>query len=173
MVIIYGVAVLLGGRWLQSQMEFVDFAENHIPVGKFQWFLYIVSYLQFVIAETVSTAEWQQDEVHATKVRKTREKLIVMSTLKTDVPPIFGGLGEGKESTTPLTAICTPEMWNAHDGVRGIYPRASKSLQYQRLKLNESININRGLGRHMEVRLMASELMGICDVLWLQLAEEI
>ena len=59
-------------------MEFVDFAENHIPVGQFQWFLYIVSYIQFVIAETVSTAEWQQDEVHATKVRKTREKLIVM-----------------------------------------------------------------------------------------------
>ena len=34
-------------------MERVDFAEKHIPVGQFQWFLYIVSYLQLVTRETV------------------------------------------------------------------------------------------------------------------------
>ena len=30
-------------------MECVDFAEKHIPVGQFQWFIDMVSYLQFVI----------------------------------------------------------------------------------------------------------------------------
>ena len=37
-------------------MECVDFAVKHIPVGLFQWLIEIVSYLQFVRGETVSTA---------------------------------------------------------------------------------------------------------------------
>ena len=36
--------------------ECVDFAENHIPVGHFQWFIDLVSYLQFLTVETVLTA---------------------------------------------------------------------------------------------------------------------
>ena len=83
---------------------------------------------------------------------------------KTDVPPILGGLGEGKESIKTLTAIHTPNTWNAHDGVRGVYPRESKSLQDQRLNLNSGIN--RELGRHMEARLLASEFLGKCGVFW-------
>ena len=42
--------------------------------------------------------------------------------------PILGGLEEGKESTTPLTDIRTPKIWNAYDGVRRVQPRSSKSL---------------------------------------------
>ena len=76
--------------------------------------------------------------------------------------PILGGLGEGKELTTPLTAIHTPKIWNAHDGVRGVYPRASNCLQDQILNLNSGIN--RYLGRHMEARLLESELLGKCGV---------
>ena len=64
----------------------------------------------------VFTAESQRDEVHVAKLRKTKEKSIVILAFKTDVPPILGGLGEGKELTTSLTAIRTPELWNAHDG---------------------------------------------------------
>ena len=60
--------VFSGGRWLWSRMECVEFAENHIPVGQFQWFLDIVSYLQLVTGETVSAEESQQDGVHAAKV---------------------------------------------------------------------------------------------------------
>ena len=53
------------------------------------------------------TAKSQQYEFHAEKVQKTKELSIVISALKKDVPPILGGLGEGKESTTPLTDILT------------------------------------------------------------------
>ena len=96
-------------------------------------------------------------------MRKTKEQPILISFLKTYLPPILGGLGEGKESTTPPIAILTPELWNAHDGVRGVYPRASKYLQDKRLKLNTGIN--RELGRHMKAWLLASELLGKCGVL--------
>ena len=73
--------------------------------------------------------------------------------------------------TTTLTATLTPELWNSHDGVRGVYPRSSKSLQYQILKINAGINTE--LGIHMEERLLASEFMGKCGVLWSQLSTEI
>ena len=95
---------------------------------------------------------------------KTKEQSIVISAFKTDLPHILGGLGNGKESKTPLTDIRTPELWNFRGGVRGVYPRASKSLHDQRLKLNAGINIE--LGLHMEAQLMKSELLGKCGVLW-------
>ena len=47
---------------------------KHINEGQFQWFIDIISYLQFVTREMVSTAESQTDEVHTSKVRKTKEK---------------------------------------------------------------------------------------------------
>ena len=50
------------------------------------------------------------NEVHAAKVRKTKEQSIVISEFKTDMPPILVGLVVGKESTTPLTDIGTPEL---------------------------------------------------------------
>ena len=46
---------------------------KHIPAGQFHWFLYIVSYLQFVTGETVSSIESQPDEVHASKVWNMKE----------------------------------------------------------------------------------------------------
>ena len=94
------------------------------------------------------TAESQQDVVHAAKTQKTKDKYIVISYFKSCVPPILGGLGEGKESTTPLKAICTPDIWNAHDGVREIYLRSYKYLQDQ--SLNIDAGMNRYLGHHME-----------------------
>ena len=74
------------------------------------------------------------------KVRNTKDQSIVISTFKTDVPPILGGLQRGDELTTPLTAIRTPKLCNSRYGVRGVYPRASKSLQDQIIKLNAGIN---------------------------------
>ena len=35
--------------------------------------------------------------------------------LKKDKTPILVGLGEGKESYTPLIEIHTPDLWNTHD----------------------------------------------------------
>ena len=73
--------------------------------------------------------------------------------------------------TTPFAAIPTPDLWNAHDWVRGLYPRVSKYLQDQRLDLNTGIN--RELVRHMALRILASELLGKYSVFWSQLAAKI
>ena len=63
-----------------------------IPEGQFQYFVEIVSYLQVVTGETVSTAESHRETVHVDKVRKTKYQFIVISEFKTDVPPILVGL---------------------------------------------------------------------------------
>ena len=70
---------------------------------------------------------------------------------------IWENCGERNELTTPLTTIRTPEICNAHDGVKGVYPRASKSLQDQRIEFNARINID--LVKNMEASLIASDLM--------------
>ena len=119
-------------RW-KSKCEYFD--REKIPERQFKWFIYIVRYLQFVTGETVSTLESHRDEVHTVKVKNTKEQYIVISSFKMDIPPLLRGLREGKDRSTPLTVIRTPELWNAHDGVRYVYPRASTSLHDQRIKL--------------------------------------
>ena len=42
------------------------------------------------------TVESQRDKVHAVKVWKTKEQSIIISALKTYVPPIIGELVEEK-----------------------------------------------------------------------------
>ena len=100
-----------------------------------------------------------------------KEKFISILAFRKYVPPILGGLREKKEYTTPLTDIRTPKLRNDHDGVRGVYPRASKSLQDHILNINAVIN--RELGHHMKAQLLASKLLGKCSVFWSQLAAEI
>ena len=78
------------------------------------------------------------------------------------MPTILGGLGEGKELNKPLTDICTPEIWKAHDGIMVVYPQASNYLEDQILKLNVVINID--LGCNMQSWLLASEFLGKCGV---------
>ena len=46
--------------------------------------------------ETVLTAESKRDEVHISKVWNNMEQSIIISDSKIDVPPILGGLDEGK-----------------------------------------------------------------------------
>ena len=121
---IYRKDVFSGGRWFRSHMECVDFKEKHPLEGQFKWSIEIVSYLQFVTGEIVLNADSQRNEVHVDKAHRTKEHQIIISALKTDVPPVLGGPVEGKESTTTLTEILTPELWNAQDGVRGIYHRS-------------------------------------------------
>ena len=110
---------------------------KHITVGQVQSFIDIVSYLQFMTGETVLTAESQQPEVYVDKVNNTEEKYIVILACKTYVHAILVGLGEGKELTATLTGICTPEIWKAQYGVKGIYPLSSMSLQDHRRTRNE------------------------------------
>ena len=65
--------------------------------------VHIITYSQFVTGEIVLIEDSKRDELHATKVQNTKEQYIIISSFKTDVPLILGGLGEGKESTKPLT----------------------------------------------------------------------
>ena len=108
------------------------------------------------------TAKSHQDEVHVSKVRNTKEQSIFILSFKKYVSTILRGLGEGNKSTTTLTAIRTPDICDYHDGVRVVYPQASKCIQYQILKRNAGIN--RDIGRHMKVRLLASEVLVKCGV---------
>ena len=55
---------------LQSECE--DFLRDKILEGQFQWFIDIISYLQFVTGYTVSTLDSQRDKVHVAKVRKMK-----------------------------------------------------------------------------------------------------
>ena len=89
-------SVFTGGRWFRLQIECEDFAREKIPEGQFHWFIDIVIYLKFVTEENISTLESQRDKVHAAEVRKTKEQYIFISDFKTDIPPILGGLREGK-----------------------------------------------------------------------------
>ena len=50
----------------------MELAGNYIPEGQIRWFVYIFSYLKFVIGETVSNDESQMYGVHASKVRKKK-----------------------------------------------------------------------------------------------------
>ena len=77
--------------------------------------------------------------MHTAKVSNTKDKYVVISSFKTDTPPILGGLNKGNYFTTPLKAIINTYLWNAHDGFMGVYPRDSKYLQYQCLKLQAGI----------------------------------
>ena len=72
------------------------------------------------MGETVIPRESQIYEMHDPKFRNTKEKYIVICSFITDTPPTLGGLSKGKEYKTPLTAIRTPELRNAHDEVRGV-----------------------------------------------------
>ena len=53
--------IFAGGRWFISHLDCMEFAMKNIPEGQFQWFIDIVSYLQFFIGEMVSTEESQRD----------------------------------------------------------------------------------------------------------------
>ena len=92
------------------------------------------------------------------KALNTKENSILISDFKTDYRLILGDLREGNESATPLMAIRTPELWNDHDGFRGVFPRASKYLQYKIIK--SKLTINRELQMHMESILLASDTLG-------------
>ena len=60
-----------------------------------------------------------------------------------------------------------PDLWNAHDGVRGVFLGACKTLQYQIIQLQSCIN--RAFQIHMLARLLSSHFLGKCGVFCHQL----
>ena len=96
---------------------------------------------------------------------------MVIPVFNTDAPLILGDLRYVKYSATPLTFVLMTELCNYHDTVRGVFPRAYKYLQYQRIRLQEVIN--RYFQFHVEEKLLTSELLGEFGVFWYQFASEI
>ena len=94
------------------------------------------SVLAIYHGDTVSPREYQLDDMHAAKVRNTKEQSKIIYYFKIDTPSILGGLSKLKEYIIPLTTIINPNIWNTRDGFRGIYLMASKYLQYQRLEVS-------------------------------------
>ena len=68
-----GMAIFTGRRWFWLHMECIEFSKKNIPEGQFQRFIDISRYLQCVTGETLSTMDSQKDELHADKVRNTKE----------------------------------------------------------------------------------------------------
>ena len=60
--------------------------------------------------------------------------------------------------------IRIPELWDTYNRFRGVFLRASKSLYEQRIKIQEGVRHD--LQLHMEVRLLASELLRMRSVFW-------
>ena len=70
------------------------------------------------MGETVSIAESQRDELNAATVINTKYQSIVILDFNTYILMILRVIEEGKEGSTPFTAIRTPDLWKAYDGVR-------------------------------------------------------
>jgi hypothetical protein len=149
------------GRWFRTLDDCISFSRLHIPEGQFQWFLDIVSFLQFATDVIVDTDESQRGEIHEARVKRTQEQSTVIASFRTGVPPIFGGPKATRDVADPYSAIKTPEKWNGHDYQTGVYPRAVLSLADQTTKIEAGIH--RELAAHPEASALATTLLGKCE----------
>lgn len=115
-------AVEVNGWWFCSVEDCISFAHDEMPEGEIQWFVDIVTLLQHVTEDCVTTEESKTDDTHSARVKQTSEQTMLIAAFKTDIPPMFNGPKEGREAKCPLPGISTPEQWNAHNGVTGVYP---------------------------------------------------
>jgi hypothetical protein len=145
------------GRWFRTLDDCIAFSRLHIPEGQFQWFLDIVSFLQFTTDVIIDTDESQRGEIHEARVKRTQEQSTVIASFRTGVPPIFGGPKSQREATDPYSAIKTPEKWNGHDYQTGVFPRAVTSLADQTTKIEAGISWE--LGAHLEASALATTLL--------------
>lgn len=164
-------AVQANGRWFRTRECCVEFSRDHVPEGQMEWFLDIVSVLQFTGEDTVDPSESRIDEMHSARVKRPLERSIVISAFKTDIPPVFSGPKEGREMKYPLPGIKTPEMWDAHDGIRGVKPRVSESLADQRTAITGGINLE--LAGHPAARGLALNLLEESFTFWTSLCAEV
>jgi hypothetical protein len=130
----------------------------HIPEGQFQWFLDIVSFLQFTTNVIINTDDSQKGEIHEARFKRTQEQSTpVIASFRTGVPPIFGGPKSQRDATDPYSAIKTPEKWNGHDYQTSVFPRAVTSLADQTTKIEAGICGE--LSAHPEASALATTLL--------------
>jgi hypothetical protein len=150
-------AYCVRGRWFRTMDDCISFSRHHIPEGQFQWFVDVVSYLQFTTDIIVDTDESQKGEIHEARVKRTQEQSTVIASFRTGVPPIFAGPKASRDSADPYSAIKTPQKWNGHDYLTGVFPRAEKSLREQSKKLDTAFT--RELAAHPEALALATTLL--------------
>jgi hypothetical protein len=150
-------AYCVRGRWFRTMEDCISFSRHHIPEGQFQWFVDVVSYLQFTTDIIVDTDESQKGEIHEARVKRTQEQSTVIASFRTGVPPIFAGPKASRDAADPYSAIKTPQKWNGHDYLTGVFPRAEKSLREQSKKLDTAFT--RELVAHPEALALATTLL--------------
>lgn len=128
-------AYQVGGRWFCTLQDCMEFSRVHVLEGHIKCFLEIVGYLQFVTAQIVDQEDSEHKDIHQARVRQTPEQTLIIGAFRTEVPPVFGGPKSGWDTADPLSALRTPELWDAQDGINGLFPRVSTSLETQKKKL--------------------------------------
>ena len=161
-------AVQIGPYVFSSLDHCVSFATKGIPEGEFQWFMDIVTYLQFVGNEVVNSSESQASELHASRVKRSEEQSIVIGAFKTDIPPVFGGPSAGRESKTAISGMGTFKQWDTGDGELGLKNRITHSLTNQFTKLMSASTLS--LGGHPVACQLASSMLNSCNNFWVALS---
>jgi hypothetical protein len=164
-------AYCVRGRWFRTLDDCIAFSRLHIPEGQFQWFIDLVAYLQFTTDEIIDTDESQRGEIHEARVKRTQEQSTVIASFRTGVPPIFGGPKAGRDAADPYTAIKTPEKWNGHDYLTGVFPRAIRSLKGQTTKLESGMS--RELAGHPEALSLATTLLAQSEICFAKLGASV
>lgn len=103
-------------------------------------------------------------KIHETRVKRTPEQSAMILAFQTDVPALFGGPQGGQEKNNPLTAIKTPELWDAQDGVNGVCVRATTSLVDQKDRLLGGMQME--MAGHPETLAVTEFLLDKCDTCW-------
>ena len=77
------------GWWFRSLDDCIFFCKKYVPEGQFQWFLDVVSYLQFVTDDIFGVETSKNSDIHEARVRQTPQKPSFIASFWTHVPPVF------------------------------------------------------------------------------------
>ena len=65
------------GCWFRGLDNYIYFSQKHVPEGQFQWFFYLVSYLQFIMDEIIDVVTSQRINIQESRVKRTSEQSAV------------------------------------------------------------------------------------------------
>ena len=88
--------------WFRSLYGCILLLKKHVLEGYLQWFLDLVSYLQFITDEIIDLETSQSSEIHESIFCLKGEQSAVMVFFSTSLPLVFAGPKESRESRDPL-----------------------------------------------------------------------
>ena len=95
---IYSKSVCVKGRKFRSLNDCILFYQNNDQEGQFQWFLDIVSYLQFTTEKIIDVENSQSSEIHEYRVCRMAEQSSAIALFCNYVPSVFAGLKKPRDS---------------------------------------------------------------------------